>query len=110
MKPRTAAPIATVVLEEPDREGWVKRSLADGEKWLADPAADWNEGLGIAETQANLIEAAQLSSMREPTMRAVEVLRTGKPNTADLQAMIRIFISMLKPYRKRQQKQVCSST
>jgi hypothetical protein len=92
---------ATVVLEDPDREGWVTRSVADGEKWLADPAADWNQGLDIAETEANLIEAAQLSSMRDPPTRPVDVLRTGKPNTADLRAQIRRFISILKAYQKK---------
>ena len=90
-----------VVLENPDREGWVTRSVADGRRWLADSVADWNQGLDLAETQANLIKAAQLSQMRELPTRAVDMLRSGKPDIQALQSLMRPSISILEPYEKR---------
>lgn len=92
---------AHIELENPDREGWVTRSVADGQKWLADSTPDWNQGLDIAETQANLIEAAQLSQMRELPTRAVDMLRSGNPDISGLQSLMRRFISILEPYEKQ---------
>jgi hypothetical protein len=92
---------ATVVPENPDREGWVTRSVNDGKKWLNDPAPDWNRGLDLAETQANLIEAAQLTGMRELPTRAVDVLRAGVPDMKALHSLIGRFIAILEPYEKK---------
>jgi hypothetical protein len=90
-----------IVLENPDREGWVTRSVAEGRKWLDDPAPDWSKGLDIAETEANLLEAAQLIAMREPPTRTVDLLRAGKPEIQALQAAIRKFIAILEPYQNK---------
>jgi len=88
-------------LENPDREGWVTRSVQEGKKWLSDPAPDWNRGLDIAETEANLIEAAQLSPIRELPTRGVDLVRTRQPNMDDLQALVHRLISILEPYQKK---------
>lgn len=93
-----------VVLENPDREGWVTRAVDDGSKWLNDPSPDWNKGLDIAETEANLIEAAQLTGLHELPTRSVRVLRSGTPDLPALQSMIRKFLSTLQPYQKPSQK------
>jgi hypothetical protein len=93
-----------VVLENPDREGWVTRAVDDGNKWLNDPAPDWNKGLDVAETEANLMEAAQLVAMRELPTRTVDLLRSGKPDVPELQTVIRKYIAILKPYCKGSQK------
>jgi hypothetical protein len=93
-----------IVLENPDREGWVTRSVDEGKKWLDDPAHNWNQGLDIAETEANLLEAAQLAAMHELPTRSVDLLRSGKPDIPALQAMIRKYIVILQPFEKPAQK------
>jgi hypothetical protein len=90
-----------VVLEEPDREGWVTRSVAEAKQWLADPNPDWNTGLRIAETEANLLESGQLIAMREPPTRTVDLLRAGKPDLSALQEAMRKFTQVLEPYQKK---------
>jgi hypothetical protein len=87
-----------VVLEDPDREGWVASSVADGKKWLAEPNPEWKEGLRIAEIQANLLQAAQLIAMRYPPTRTVKLLREGAPDIPALQTAIRQYTSLLEPY------------
>ena len=89
-----------IVLELPDREGWVTRTTASARKWLADPSPDWNTGLRIAETEANLLEAGQLTAMRELPTRTVDLLAAGKPDMPALQAAIRKYSAILEPYRK----------
>ncbi len=93
-----------IVLENTDREGWVMRAVDEGSKWLNDPAPDWNKGLDIAETEANLLEAAQLVAMRELPTRCVATLRSGKPDLPALQSTIRKYIAILEPYRKESSK------
>lgn len=92
-----------VVLENPDREGWVTRAVTDGKKWLDEPEPNWNKGLDIAETEANLLEAAQLVAMRDPPTRTVEALRAGGSDVPALQAAIRKFIAVLEPYENKSQ-------
>jgi hypothetical protein len=87
-----------VVLEDPDREGWVSSSVADAKKWLAEPNPEWKEGLRIAEIQANLLQAAQLSAMRYPPTRTVKLLRDGAPDIPALQTAIRQYTALLEPY------------
>jgi hypothetical protein len=92
---------AKIVPENPDREGWVTRSVEEGKRWLGDPGADWGQGLDIAEIEANLIEAAQIGSMRELPTRAVRLLRSGKPDDGALHDLIRRFTTILEPYEKK---------
>lgn len=87
-----------VVLEYPDREGWVTTSVADGKAWLASPHPDWNDGLRIAEMEANILEAAQLVPMRILPTRTVYLLRAGPPNMPALRAAIQQYVALLEPY------------
>jgi hypothetical protein len=73
----------------------------EGEKWLDEPTPDWNKGLDIAETEANLLVAAQLVAMRDPPTRIVERLRTGERDMPALKADIRKFIAILEPYENK---------
>lgn len=91
---------AEIVLENPDREGWVTRAVNEGNQWLNESSPDWNKGLDIAETEANLIEAAQLAAMHELPTRTVDLLRCGKPDLPALQSAVRKYIAILEPYRK----------
>jgi hypothetical protein len=43
-----------------DQEAYVTRVVADGKKWIAKPDASWREGLNLAETAANPLEAGEL--------------------------------------------------
>jgi hypothetical protein len=88
----------TVVLEDPDREQWVTKAVAKARKWLAAPGAKWEDGLDVAETAANLLEAAQLTAMREPPTRTVDLLRHGQPDLPALRATLERYIAILEPY------------
>jgi hypothetical protein len=88
-----------VVLENPDREGWVTRTVAAGRKWLADPNAPYAEGLRQAEIAANLLEANELVAMRDLPSRRVAVLRESEDQRA-LRELLGEFIKELEPYRK----------
>ena len=87
-----------VVLEDPDRESWVTTALADGKAWLASPNTDWNDGLRIAEIEANLLEAAQLVPMRTLPTRTVYLLRAGTPNIPALRSAISQYVALLEGY------------
>jgi len=87
------------VLEDPDREQWVTKAVANARRWLAGPQAKWEEGLDAAETAANLLEAAQLTAMREPPTRTVYLLRQGKPDLPALRAALEKYIAILEPYQ-----------
>lgn len=89
-----------VVLERPDREGRVTRTIADARRWLSDANGDWHSGLDIAETAANLEESAQIVPMRELPTREVELLRQGPEDRPALKALLEKEISVLEPYRK----------
>ena len=67
-----------VVLERPNRENRVARTIADARRWLANVNGDWQAGLDIAETAANLLESAQLVPLHDLPTRQVEVLRAGR--------------------------------
>jgi hypothetical protein len=90
-----------IIPENPDREGWVTKAIAEGRKWLADPDATWEQGLDLAETAANLLEAGQLTAMREPPTRNVDLLRQGPPDLPALRALLRRYIEILEPYQKK---------
>ena len=89
----------TVVLEDPDREGWVTKAVANARTWLAEPNAKWEDGLDAAETAANLLESAQLIAMRDPPTRTVDLLRRGKPDMPALRAALEKYIAILQPYQ-----------
>ena len=71
-----------VVLERPNREGRVTRTITDARNWLANPNGDWHAGLDIAEVAANLLESAQLVPLHELPTRQVELLRRGQEDRA----------------------------
>jgi hypothetical protein len=88
-----------VVPAAPDREGFVTYAVAVNKQWLADPNAAWPTGLDLAETSANLLEAAQLIAMHDPPTRQVDLLRQGPPNLPALRALVRQFTTILEPYQ-----------
>ena len=55
-----------VVMEETDREGITSGVLDDARKWLANPKPDYFDGMVIAETEANTLEAAELVGHARP--------------------------------------------
>jgi hypothetical protein len=90
---------ADTVLENPDREGYVRRAVTGGQAWLAETDPDWQAGLKQAEMEANILEAAQLVAMREPPTRTVALLRAGPPDIAKLQELVRKQVAELTPYQ-----------
>jgi hypothetical protein len=86
-----------IVMEQSDREGITSGVLQDARKWLDNPHPDWFDGMVIAETEANTLEAAQLVSMRNPPTRAVELLRAAAPDIAALRLVIQRFSDELAP-------------
>jgi len=86
-----------VVPEEPDREGLMSGALEDAQKWLHNPNPDWFDGLVVAETEANFLEANQLVGLRDLPTRRVEMLRTGN-DMAGLRKLIQEFTAALVPF------------
>jgi hypothetical protein len=89
-----------IVLEQPDREDRVTRTIEEARNWLADPNADWNEGLDIAEVAAHLLESAQLVPLHDLPTRRVEMLRRGREDRQALRALLEKDIAALQPYAK----------
>jgi len=89
---------ADVRLEDPDRESWVTTAVDDGKAWLASPKPDWNQGLRIAEIEANLLEGAQLVPMRTLPTRTVDLLRASPPDMTALRSAIQQNVALLEPY------------
>jgi hypothetical protein len=87
------------VLENPDREGWVTRTVTNGMAWLHNTNAPYAEGLKQAEIAANILEANQLVAMRELPTRRVEALRRESDPNA-LRELLSEFIKDLEPYEK----------
>lgn len=85
-----------------DQEGWVTRVVESGEKWLAQPEAKWEEGLDLAETAANLLEAGELIAMRDPPTRQVDLMRKGQPHLPALRALLQKYIEILEPYKRKE--------
>ena len=88
------------VLEDPDREGWVTRTVDNNRKWLVDPKATWEQGLELAETSVNLLEANQLVAMHELPSREIQQLRNGPRDMPKLRADLENYTHLLEPYRK----------
>ena len=85
-----------------DREGHATKVVTDGKKWLAQPDASWDQGLDLAETAANLLEAGELIAMREPPTRQVDLMRKGQPDLPALRALLQKYIEILEPYKRKQ--------
>ena len=88
-----------IVEEIPDRENHVTDAVAQNKKWLGASTPDLQAGLALAESSANLLESAQLVSMRDLPSRQVELLRGAPPNLAAVQALLKQFTSTLEPYQ-----------
>jgi hypothetical protein len=86
-----------IVMEQSDREGITSGVLLDAQRWLDNPHPDWFDGMVIAETEANTLEAAQLVGMRNPPTRKVELLRAEPPNIPALKLLIEEFSAQLAP-------------
>jgi len=91
------------VREFPDREGWVTRTVADGRKWLSDANASYADGLKVAETAANLLEANELVAMRDLPSRRVAQLRAGPPSPTALRELLATLLDELAPWQKAAQ-------
>lgn len=83
-----------------DHEGWVTKIIERGNIWLKSDNADWKEGMFIAETAANLLEAGELTAMRIPPTHEVELVRNSEGNTDALKSLVVKFMTMLEPYKK----------
>ena len=90
---------ADILPAVPDKEGWVTKVIDQGDKWLSAPDAIWKDGLDIAETAANLLEAAELTAMRIPPTQEVQMLRNGEVNMKALKDLIIKFKNQLEPYK-----------
>lgn len=87
-----------IVLEQSDREGRITRSISMAKEWLSNPKQDWDAGLRIAEIEANLLEAGQLTAMHELPTREVSLLRAKNSDLPALQATIKKFTEALTPH------------
>ena len=88
-----------IILSFPDKEGWVTKICDQSDRWLKNPEASWAEGLDIAETAANLLEAGEMTAMIIPPTQEVGVLRMGKEDMKALKELIMKFKKQLEPYR-----------
>jgi hypothetical protein len=91
---------AEIVQEFPDREKRVTRTVADGRKWLEEAQASYADGLNLAETAANILEANQLVPMRDLPTRRVALLREKAPDAAALRALLAELLKTLEPYQQ----------
>ncbi len=89
------------VLEFPDREGWVTRTVSNSVAWLHDANAPYARGLDLAETAANLLEANQLVAMRDLPSRRVALLREAAPDPAALRGLLADLTGKLEPYERK---------
>jgi hypothetical protein len=84
----------------PDKEGWITKVIDQSDVWLKNPEGTWKDGLYLAETAANLLEAGELTAMRIPPTYEVEMLRQGEVNQNALKELITRFKKELEPYKK----------
>jgi hypothetical protein len=89
-----------VVLERPNRENRVTRTLKEAREWLAGSDSDWRAGLDVAEVAANLLESAQLVPLHELPTRQVAILRRGHEDRPALKALLEKDIAALQPFEK----------
>ena len=93
-----------VIPETVDLEGATTRAVTEAKQWLADPKAEWEAGLELAEREANLLEAGQLIAMHDLPTRQVELLRRGvrgraQPNMPALRPLVEKFTGILEEYQ-----------
>jgi hypothetical protein len=74
--------------------------LTEGRKWLNDTNAPYAQGLDLAETAANMLEANQLVAMRDLPTRRVALLREGAPDPSALRELLTDLLNQLEPYRR----------
>jgi hypothetical protein len=89
----------SVVEDVPDRENHLTETVTKDKAWLADPNADWNSGLDLAEVSANLLEAAQLAPMHQLPSRQVILLRNGQADVPALRSILEKYTALLEPYQ-----------
>ena len=89
-----------VVQELPDREGWVTRTVTEGRNWLGNTNAPYAQGLNLAETAANILEANQLIAMRDLPTRRVALLREEPSDPSALRKLLTDLLNQLAPYRR----------
>jgi len=89
-----------VLPENVNRESWVNTDVAAAQAWLDNPAGSWTDGLSAAEKVANLLEAAQLTAMREPPTRALALWRQGSPDPTALREVLPRQLELLRPFEK----------
>jgi hypothetical protein len=89
------------VEENPDRENWVTRTVTQGQKWLGDTNAPYAEGLRLAEIAANILEANELTGLRDLPSRRVALLReSAPPDRAALRQLLGGMLDELSPYER----------
>ncbi len=91
---------ADILPSVPDNEGWITRIIEQGDEWLGEAMPAWEEGLDIAETEAHLLEAGELTAMRIPPTWEVRMLREGDVDMPSLKDLIIKFKKELEPFKK----------
>ncbi len=91
-----------ILLEVPDREGAVTRAVAGIDRWTAEATPDWNRGLDLAETAANLMESSQIVAMIVPPTQEVATLRKGAENIPALKTLLAKYVQIMTPYMLQQ--------
>jgi hypothetical protein len=77
-------------------EGIVDGYLKKADAWLADSAAPYDEGLGIVNTLANLVESGGIVPLNNlPTARVIAIEKAGENRTA-VRALINEWTPVLK--------------
>ena len=88
-----------IIEDVPDRENHLTEAVTNNKKWLADPNADWNAGLDLAEVSVNLLEASQLTAMHDLPSRKVILMRSGAPDLPALRTMLQQYTALMEPYQ-----------
>jgi len=89
-----------VVAAVPDEEGYCTRTANNIRKWLSQTDSDWEKGLDLAETAANLLEAGELVPLYELPTRQVNLLRQQEsPDIAALRELLGKFATVLEQYK-----------
>ena len=86
--------------EFPDCEGGVTRTVTNSVAWLHDTNASYAQGLDLAETAANILEANQLVAMHDLPSRRVMLFHREPPNPAVLRELLAVLVNNLEPYRR----------
>ncbi len=90
-----------ILPEVPDHEGMVTRTVNRIDEWMKAPNPDWNKGLDLAETAANLMESSQTVAMITPPTYEVEMLRKGEEDKQALKTLLEKYVRTMTPYMIR---------